>query len=235
MLSHESGLDEAGRGFALPVGLAYEGPWKHEAQYLEPLGEFQRGIPLMVHVAHEVGSAVKAQPGTAVLARVWQAYFDKDFRHFQVEQTPYSSATDYVGAAAVGNIVYFAIPLFRSYTRSAYSVYRQLAANALERLLPQPMVRAELPSTAQVTVTAQPGRRIVHVLHYIPQRRAPNLDVVEDVIPLNNVKLALRSDRRPRQVYLAPQRQALPCDWEESYARVVVPAVTGHQMIVFET
>jgi hypothetical protein len=235
VLSHESGLDEAGRGFVLPVGLDYEGPWKHEAQYVEPLGEFQRGIPPMVHAAYDVGSAVKAQPGTEVLARVWEAYFDKDYRHFQVAQTPFSVFTDYVGAAALGNIVYFAIPLFLSYTRFAYPVYRQLVANALEKLLPRPMVRAELPSTAQVTVTTQPGRQIVHVLHYIPERRAPNLDVVEDVIPLHQVKLALRSESAPRRVYLAPQRQSLSCDWEEGYARVVVPVVNGHQMVAFET
>jgi len=235
VLSHESGLDEAGRAFALPVGLSYEGPWKHEAQYVEPLGEFQKDIPPMVHMAYETGSAVKAQAGTAVLARVWQAYFDKDFRHFQVEQTPFSSATDYVGAAALGNTVYFAIPLFRSYTRFAYPLYRQLAANALAKLLPRPIVRAELPTTAQVTVTAQPGRQIVHVLHYIPERRAPNLDVVEDVIPLSNVKIALRAGQRPNRVYLAPQRQPLQPGWQEGYATVVVPAVVGHQMIVFET
>jgi hypothetical protein len=235
LLSHESGLDEAGRDFVLPAGLDYQGPWKHEAQYLEPLGEFQRGIPPMVHTAYDVGSAVKARPGTAVLARVWEAYFDKDFRHFQVEQTPFSRPTGAVGAAAAGNIVYFAIPLFRSYARFAYPVHRQLVANAIDRLLPRPMVRAEIPSTAQVTVTAQPGRLVVHVLHYIPQRRAPNVDIVEDVIPLHNVKLALRTARRPRQAYLAPQRLALRCDRKEGYAQVIVPVVTGHQMIVFET
>jgi hypothetical protein len=86
-----------------------------------------------------------------------------------------------------------------------------------------------------VTVTTQPGRQIVHVLHYIPERRAPNLDVVEDVIPLHQVKLALRSESAPRRVYLAPQRQSLSCDWEEGYARVVVPVVNGHQMVAFET
>jgi hypothetical protein len=235
VLSHESGLDEAGHEFVLPLGLTYEGPWKHEAQYLEPLGEFQRGIPAMVHTAYETGSAVKANSGTAVLARVWQAYFDKDFRHFQVEQTPYSAATDYVGAARSGNIIYFAIPLFRTYARSAYAVYRDLVGNALEMLLPKPLVRAELPSTAQVTVTAQPGRRIVHVLHYIAQRRAPNLDVVEDVIPLNQVKLALRSERKPGRVYLAPQRHDLQANWQDGYAHCVVPVVAGHQMIVFES
>jgi hypothetical protein len=58
---------------------------------------------------------------------------------------------------------------------------------------------------------------------------------VEDVIPLYNVKLAFRSERRPARVYLAPQRQDLRSDWQAGYAEVVVPAVLGHQMIVFES
>jgi hypothetical protein len=33
-------------------------------------------------------------------------------------------------------------------------------------------------------------RTIVHVLHYIPERRGLDSDVIEDVIPLANVQLA---------------------------------------------
>ena len=83
-------------------------------------------------------------------------------------------------------------------------------------------------------MTEQQGRRIVHVLHYPAQRRCPDLDIVEDVLPLSNVKLAMRLEQRPAKVYLAPQRQSLRFDYAEGYAQVVVPVVQGHQMIVFE-
>jgi len=163
----------------------------------------------MVQEAYETGSAVRARTGATLLARVWRGYFDKDYRHFQVEQTPYSASTDYAAVAQSGNIIYIATPIFRSYARYAYAFYRQLVASAIERLLPNPLVRAEGPSTLQATVTQQGARRIVHLLHYIPERRAPNLDVVEDVIPLFDVKVALRLPQKPARVYLAPQRQKL--------------------------
>jgi hypothetical protein len=61
------------------------------------------------------------------------------------------------------------------------------------------------------------------------------VDVVEDVIPLVNLKLALRMGARPKQVYLAPQRQNLKVDFRDGYAHTIVPSVEGHQTIVFET
>lgn len=57
---------------------------------------------------------------------------------------------------------------------------------------------------------------------------------MEDVIPLTTVKLALRLDRRPRKVYLAPQQGDLTFEYAQGYAHVVVPEANGHQMIVFE-
>ena len=236
ILSHESGLDEAGKEFALSeAGLSYEGPWGHEVQYLEvtdpTLGQ---GLPNMVQILYEKGQTVRAEPGTEVLARVWKAYFDRTYLHFQVEQSPFSEPTDYAGATQRGKVIYIAAPLFRMYADYGYPFYRLLVGNCIVRFVPDPLVKSSVPTTAHITVNEQPGRKIVHVLHYTPERRAPNLDIVENVIPLFNLKLALRLAARPRQVYLAPQRQALKADYQDGYAQVVIPSVEGHQMVVFE-
>jgi hypothetical protein len=45
----------------------------------------------------------------------------------------------------------------------------------------------------------------------------------------------LRAEKRPKSVYLAPQRNELAVEYDAGYAHVVVPAVEGHQMIVFES
>jgi len=72
------------------------------------------------------------------------------------------------------------------------------------------------------------------VLHYPAERRAPDLDIVEEAIPLSNVKISLRMDQKPIRVYLAPQRQSLKLDYNGGYANIVIPSVQGHQMVVFE-
>jgi hypothetical protein len=237
ILSHESGLDSEGKKFALPdLGLEYEGLGKDKGEYFEALEGLNEGIPPMVHFFYEPGSAVKAQPGTTVLARIWKSYFDRNYLHFSSHrQTPFEKPTEYVAVAQRGNVIYISNPIFTTYSRHSYAVHKQLVANCLKRLLPNPLTKAEAPSSAQITVTEQKGRRIVHVLHYPAERRTPDIDIVEDVIPLSNLKFGLRLDQRPRQVYLAPQRQSLKFDYADGYAQVVVPSVTGHQMVVFES
>lgn len=234
VLSNESGLDPERKKFALPVGADYVSRWNHDSQYLEVLDAEMKGFAPMIEISYETGAAVKTAAGGTMLARCWQPYFDKTYQHFQVEQTPPSQPTDYAAVVATRSTIYFATPLFRTYARYAYAFDRDLFGHCLRRLLPNPLVKADGPSTLKATVTEQEGRRIVHLLNYVPQRRGDGVDVVEDTIPLTNVKLALRSDQQPQSVYLAPRKEVLPLQYSEGYASVTVPLVMGHQMIVFE-
>ena len=135
-----------------------------------------------------------------------------------------------------GRIVYFAHPIFGMFQRHGPKVYKQFVLNCLDLLLPEPLVRTDAPSTAHVTVTRQEaeGRHIVHVLHYIPERRPDSMDVIEDALPLYGVALSLRLPHAPARVYLAPQGEDLPFEYRDGAASVVVPRVVGHQMVVFE-
>lgn len=239
ILSHESGLDPEGKQFAMDeMGLEYVGPspYKGDAgDYVEFLEGVNDGIDSIVQFTYSPGSLVRVRPGVAVLARFWKPYFDRTYEHFSSHhQTPYDRPTDFAAVTQRGNIIYISFPVFASYADNAYRIHKLLVRNCLRRLLPDPLIRAELPSTAEATVTQQNGNRIVHLLHYPASRRAPDLDIVEEAIPLTNVKIALRMDKEPSRVYLAPQRQSLKVNFSNHYAQTIVPSVEGHQMVVFE-
>jgi hypothetical protein len=239
ILSHESGLDPEGKRFVLPdFGVNYEGPSPYQGNkgdYFEILAGLNEGIPQTVHFSYAPGSLVKAGPDTATLARFWQPYFDRNYLHFSSHrQTAYEKPTDYAVVTQKGGVIYISFPVFSGYALNAYRVQKLLVRNCMARLLPTPLIRTNAPSTAELTVTEQPGRRTVHVLHYPAERRCPDLDIIEDVIPLSNLRVALRMDSPPARVYLAPQRQSLKFDYADGYAQVVVPSVEGHQMVVFE-
>ena len=239
ILSHESGLDVDGKQFAMEeMGLEYAGPSPYsgdKGDYFQALDGVSDGIPAMVQFTYSPSSLAKAQPGTEVLARFWKPYFDRTYAHFSSHrQTPWNHAEEYTVASQRGNIVYISFPVFAAYAQNAYLVHKLLVRNCLRRLLPSPLLRAELPSTAEATVTEQNGNRIVHLLHYPSSRRAPGLDIVEEAVPLSNVKIALLATNRPSRVYLAPQRNSLSYTFNEGYAQTVVPQVNGHQMVVFE-
>lgn len=73
----------------------------------------------------------------------------------------------------------------------------------------------------------------MHLLHYVPQRRA-DIDIVEDVLPLNGVRIGLRLPEPPRSVSLAPGGEALTWHHDGGYAWAEVERVEGHAHVVFE-
>ncbi len=80
----------------------------------------------------------------------------------------------------------------------------------LEELLPAPLVKTNQPSFARVFVTEQPGRRIVHVLSYMPELRGKKTQIIEEPLQINDVAIALRCDgMKPVHARLEPEGKEL--------------------------
>jgi hypothetical protein len=194
------------------------------------------GLPDMPHVMYEAPAFVRAAPGTEVLARVVAPYFDRTWEHFSSHrQTPPDRVTEYAAITRKGRCAFIASPIFTAYRRYGNRVYRQLVERCLEALVPERLVRTDTPSTAQVTLLRQEGRHVCHLLSYVAERRTPDIDIIEDVVPLRDVQLSVAVGERPKRVYLAPQGTELEWQFQDGRASVVVPEVRGHQMVVFES
>jgi hypothetical protein len=237
ILSHESGLDPSKRRFVLDeLGVEYAGPAEYSPDFVAPRPELADGIPSTQHVLYEPGLNVRAHERSEVLAELWHPYFNRTWDHFcSHSHTPLDRPSDWPAAVQRGRVIYFAHPLFGMYTRHGSLVYRSLVINALRRLMPDPLVETDAPSTAHVTLLRQPGqhRTIAHVLHYVPQRRHPGFDTLEDVIPLREVMLSVRTEMPPQSVYLAPSREPLEFTTADGRTRITIPEVVGHAMVVF--
>jgi hypothetical protein len=240
--SHRSGLTPDGAAFALPeFGIRLVGDAPNVPDYLRPTDAPGAALEDTDYVMYEWGMAVAPLQGTKSLASVTGPYFNRTWAHFSSHrQTPMDpqNIADYPGITrnAAGNVIYFAHPIFAGYRRQAPLWYKRLFQAALATLLPDPLVLTDAPSTAQVTVTRQsdPARTVVHLLHYIPERRGLEFDTIEDVIPLHSVALSVRSDRPPTRVYLAPSGQNLSFAHSGGYVLCTVPRVVGHQMVVLD-
>jgi hypothetical protein len=84
------------------------------------------------------------------------------------------------------------------------------------------------------TLNAQPSRFVVHLLHYIPERRGQTLDVIEDVIPLHEVKVSVKPPRAVKRVATAPEGTVLPHTVRDGRVHFTLPRLEGHQMIALE-
>jgi hypothetical protein len=183
---------------------------------------------------------VQARAGWVTLVEESIPYFNRAWDHFcSHRQTPNERTSGRPMIAQRGRVIYFASPIFHAYRIYGNNVYKALVRNALSILLPDPLVQAGLPSGGEATLLKQKSgpqgeRLICHLLYYTPQRRAQQIDIVEDVVPLYDVTLAIKTGRKPGRVYLAPQKQEIPFTYTAGVVHCKTPVVKGHQIVVVE-
>jgi hypothetical protein len=235
--SYRSGLKPTGEGFALKeFGIDLVGDAPYSPDFILPEGEMGQGLPRSEHVMYL--RALEVEPrGAEILCRVIAPYFNRTFRHFCSHQhTPSSGEPAYPGALRTGTVIYFAHPLFTIYGQKAPLWCKTLVLNAVRILLPDPLLRLKAPSTTVATLNSQDeqNRWVLHLLHYIPERRGKELDTIEDVIPLHNIEASVRVERKVRSISTVPDGHGLSFHQNGDRAEFVVPRIQGHQMICIE-
>jgi len=203
-------------------------------EYLLPKGAIGRGLPQTEHAMYRRGMAIQAAADAEVLAPIVGSFFDRTYRHFcSHRQTPSSGQEVQSGIVRKGRCIYFSSPIFSQYNDNAPLWCKRLVLNAVNILLPASLVKHDGPSTLQVTLTEQPtwGRWILHLLHFIPERRSDALDVIEDVIPLFKVKVGVKAPAPVREVTMVPEKTSVAFRAEESYTVFEVERINGHAMV----
>ena len=141
---------------------------------------------------------------------------------------------DYPAAIRSGATVYIWGPVFRAYQTYGNVAYRRLVGNCIELLLPDSLVRTNALATTEVTLTKQGSRRMVHLVNYHALRRGEHAEVIEEVVPLRDVEISVRSKGRPKSVCTAPDRKPLPYKLSKGRVNCTIPVVKEGAMVVFE-
>lgn len=233
-----SGLDPLGERFVLEDwGVRFSGEDPFDPAFFLPSAAVSAGIPAMPITLYRRGTAIEPLPGTEVLGEIVAPYYN---RHWDGEHgfvyLPPDRPTGRAFVTQRGRVVHCSHPIFTSYGVDVQVPVKQLVANLLARVLPRPLVRCPgLPSFARATVTTQPGRRLLWLTAYVPERRGSTVDMIEEPIVLRQVPVALRLDGpAPTAVYLAPDRQSLPFEVRDGYVHATVPEVNGYAVVAFE-
>ncbi len=178
----------------LPLSFEGESPkwptfWRSNAEFLpEMKGDrvfYERGLNVRGLNGNGLdGGGV----GTEVLLQRVLPYFQRTDTHFcsHFQTPPQREADEFPAVLAGERFVYFADPIFRGYRQSGNVAARDAWRAAMRRLVGPAPFGEGLPTT----VLSVPRRRgddlLLTLLHYIPVRKALDIDVIEERMSLGN-------------------------------------------------
>ena len=124
--------------------------------------------------------------------------------------------------------------MFTDYIQNGAKICRQIVKHCIDNLIDRPLIETNLPTSAEITLRQQKDRWIVHILHYIAERKCRKIDIVDTKIPLQNIMIKIRTGFVPKSVYIAPEIKELDFDMEDDYMVVSINEIFGHEMLVIE-
>ncbi|MFH0796287.1 MAG: alpha-amylase family protein [Candidatus Omnitrophota bacterium] len=244
---YQAGVDLESGEFTIPeIGVRYHDINPYQPSFLR-LSDGKSGAGLFKetvlnretdYVCYGASSLVEAEKGSTSYGRLVSSYFNRDYNHFTSHRhSPADKVMKkYPVAIKSGNIIYFAPELFTGYRQHGYWVYKSMVASALNVLLPDPLVKTRAPAGMEISLTAQanPKRIMVHLVNYQPQRRHTEIEYIETLWPVKDIEVAVRTAKKPAQVYLTPQKNRVPFVFNKGYTSFVVPEVSSHRIVVLE-
>ena len=232
---YEGGLNEEKTRFNIPsLKVKYEGKGEFTPTFVVPEGKISKDLYNTEYVMYEDSSKVSVEEGGEVLCNSIEPYFNRTPEHFCSHQHAPSSGKIYGPAIIKGdNSIYFAHKIFSQYHNYGSVWCKKLFINAIDILLENRLVNHNGPSTIISTLNEQENenRYVLHLLHYIPERRCQRIDVIEDVIPLYNLEMKLNLDKLPKSVTLVPQNEEVKFSVIDGTLEFTVDKINGHQMV----
>lgn len=237
--SGSSGLNQEKKQFALEAewGIKYKKECDFDPAYFTVGKKFNHNMPDMPLSLYSHGIEVEPLPGTSVDAYLIKPYYNRGWDgEYAFYYNPPDKVTDKPALTVNGNVAHFSHRIFSGYYDQAPVELRSVFSNVLNIFLPDPLIKYEnLPSFSRVFVSEQPGRKMVHLLSYVPELRGSKTQMIEEPVELHDVKISLRNDgKMPKKVYLAPEKKSLPFKEINGYINVTIPVSKGYSLVVFE-
>jgi hypothetical protein len=249
LFSGTSAIDASGR-VALPAGIEVKGPpVAFNPSYVAANDSLDAQLPVSPFVMYGTAQSIAARDAE-VLAEIVPSYFNRTYRHFCSHQhAPDDPKAPRLGAAATirNRIGYIAYPIFDMYQAMGQPLYRYMVRGLLNRLLRNPVLTTDLPSSgrAALALQADRNRHVLHLLYGPPQVRGKRvpveggstrvIEMIEDIPAIGPVTASVRFPNPPSRVYDAQSGEDV--GWSQGAdgaVKVTVPRLHIHAALVFE-
>lgn len=181
LISHKGGCDATGKWALDFLPVEIKGSVAEFPTYWRTNADFSPALARTDRVFYEQGLILSA-PGCETLVERVLPYFKRDdvryCSHLQTPPRPEASGQPAVIAGE--RFVVFADPIFREYRQAGNIAARDAWKLAMQRLIGPAPFGHGLASTIQVYPRRRGKDLILSLLHYIPVRKALNIDMIEE-------------------------------------------------------
>lgn len=231
LASGRSCLELDSDSFAVDLGVAYKGKNEFSPTYLVSDGmlENNNGVLLMYADSHLFGCGRAKR-----VCGLQNPYFNRTPEHFCSHiHAPNNLVDAGPGAAVTENTAYIGWEIFTDYANMGALQCKQLVCALIEKLIgDKKTLRTDLPDRGIATLRrAENGDLIAHLLFAHTTRRGKDTEVIEDIVPLHNVLLQVKTDSKPTSVTLVPDNKPLEFTYENGVCAAKIDEFSCHAMV----
>lgn len=163
-------------------------------------------------------------------------YYNRTALHFSSHQHfPDVPGYGETGAVISGNTGYICWNIFGDYAQKGELHCKELVQLMIEKLIGEEKTLSVkgLPDRGIVTLQKQEkeNRIINHLLFAHTSVRGRGIEIIEDIIPVFDIEISIRSDKEPKSVRLVPEMKDIDFSFDGAFIRYNVEKLSIHQMI----
>ncbi|UFH56623.1 hypothetical protein [Spirosoma sp. KNUC1025] len=124
--------------------------------------------------------------------------------------------------------------LSRDYQKHQSSKLRDFITSIARPLLPNPIVDVSGSHLVHVVLNHQRNHLAVNLINTSGRHADPQVFTYDEVPPLNNLTVRLRTTKKPNRIVQQPENRVLPIRYADGVATVIVPRLDIHSVLVVD-
>ena len=193
--------------FAFDLGAKYVGEDGLQPCYFRPhyAVKYFRDEPLVIKAKTETVEATGE-----ILAQKLYPYFNRLAESFCSHMhTPCDYENEGVGITQGKDGIYISAHIFADYKRTGNMTDKLLIVPLLDSLLGERIVKTNLPSQAKMGMVKTEDGDVVHLAFANTIKRGQGIEIIEDIVPLVDVKMDVKVEGTVKNVCLLPDKKPI--------------------------
>jgi len=238
VVTGETPLDDAGDKFVLGevLGLEPAGETGWDRAFVDPDDLKLEGFPPAWEENRAIVPVMQEPVACRISGARALAALISPGPEYQIGARPPGERSEYpavtVNSLGNGKAVYASMALATDFWKRGNSGAKHLLNALVTHVTPEPTVEVDAPANLDVTLAEQPGKFLVHLVAYTPERRHEKPPVVERTPPVGPVTVRVRAAGKPVSVKLEPGGEDLDFEWDDGVVTTRLERIKIHGCVV---